>query len=75
MSDLVGNPEDMFSCNAAHLYEGREMLQRVATDCMREKPAFWVCNQVRHKPDCKATENDWRLEILVSESIGIVLYI
>ena len=27
------------------------------------KPVFGVSDQLRHKPDCKATEDGWRLEI------------
>ena len=27
------------------------------------KPVFGVSNQVRHKPGCTTTEDDWRIEI------------
>ena len=37
------------------------------------KPVFGVCDQVRHKPGCAATEAGWRLEILDIETLGIVL--
>ena len=36
------------------------------------KPAFGVSDQVRHKPDCTATEDDQRLEISDLGSRGVV---
>ena len=37
------------------------------------KPVLGVCDQVRHKPGCTTTEDDYRLEILDLGSRGIVL--
>ena len=37
------------------------------------KPVFGVSDQVRHKPDCIASEDGWRLEILDLRSRRIVL--
>ena len=50
VSDLVGNPEDRFSQNVAHM-------SRVT-----RKSIFGVSNQVPHKPGCTATEDGYRLE-------------
>ena len=36
------------------------------------KPVFGVCDQVRHKPLCEATEARWRLEISDIETRGII---
>ena len=37
------------------------------------KPVFGVSDQVRHKPGCTATEDGYRLEILVLDRRGIAL--
>ena len=37
------------------------------------KPVFGVSEQVRHKPGCTATKDDYRLKISDLESRGIVL--
>ena len=37
------------------------------------KPIFGVCDQVRLKPACSATETSYSLEILYSERYGIIL--
>ena len=37
------------------------------------KPVFGVCDQVRLKPACSATEASWSLEILAIASRGIIL--
>ena len=37
------------------------------------KPVFGVCDQVRHKPACAATEISYGLEISAIVSRGIVL--
>ena len=37
------------------------------------KPVFGVCDQVRLKPTCTATETSWRLETLDIEIRGIIL--
>ena len=37
------------------------------------KPVFGVCDQVRHKPSCAATEARWRLEISDIETRSIIL--
>ena len=39
------------------------------------KPVFGVSDQVRHKVDCTATEDSYRIEISDLESRGIVLYV
>ena len=52
MSDQVGNPEDRFSHNEAHMSR------------VMRKPVSGVSDQVRHKPGCTATETRSRLEIL-----------
>ena len=38
------------------------------------KPVFGVCDQVRLKPACSATETSKSLEILDLTSIGIILF-
>ena len=38
-----------------------------------KKPVFEVCDQVRHKQTCTATEARWRLEISDIETRGIIL--
>ena len=37
------------------------------------KPGFGVSDQVGHKPDCKSTEDGYRVEIWDLGSRGIVL--
>ena len=37
------------------------------------KPVFGGSDQVQHKPDCTATEDGYRLEILDLDRRGIVL--
>ena len=32
--------------------------------CIKRNPVFGVSNQARHKADCTATVDDWRLAIL-----------
>ena len=36
------------------------------------KPVFGVCDQVRLKPVCSATETSWNLEMLDSVSTGTI---
>ena len=38
------------------------------------KPVLVVSDQVRHKPDCTATEDDKMLEMLDNESTDIVIF-
>ena len=70
MSDLVGNPEDGFSRDAAHLiFVIRvEHWQNVANKKLKNnnnnnnmsrdarKPVFGVSDRVRHKPACTGSE-------------------
>ena len=85
MSNLVGNPEDRFSHNEAHIIVHNDMkLCRLTTEQIRwvfhdnfsrvmRKPVFGVSNQVKHKPGCTATEDCLSLEILDLGRRGIVL--
>ena len=61
MSDLVGNPEDRFSYDAAH------MSRAVRT------PISGVSDQVRHKTGCTTTEDGWGLELSDRGSRRILL--
>ena len=40
----------------------------------REKHTFWVSHNIRHKPVCKTTENDWKFEISDFETRQIILH-
>ena len=56
MSELFGNPEDRFSCEAAHFEPRHGKTKNV------------VYEQVRHTSGCTSTEDGKRLKILVLES-------
>ena len=69
VSDLVGNPEDRFSHNEAHIGSRLELHLSLVV----RKPVFGVFDQVLHKLGCAVTADDWRLENLDLERGGIVL--
>ena len=50
-----------FKCDCFHL------------SLVTRKPVFGVCDQVRRKPVCSATETSWRLEISDIETRGIII--
>ena len=78
MSDLVGNPDNWFARNAAHiLYYIEDIAMPTLYEPRREKTGhrgfIGVSDQVRHKPDCAATEDSSRLENSDLGRRGIVL--
>ena len=68
MSDQVGNLEDQFSHNEAHIEAVVEYMRRIT-----RKSVFVVSDQVRHKQESTSTEDGKKLEMTDLGSRGIVL--
>ena len=57
MSDLIGNSEDSFSHNAAHLVYRESLMSFSCYEPRHEKTNVLVSDLVQQKPGCSATED------------------
>ena len=71
MSDLVGNPEDPFSCVAAHICCTNTI--KHIFEPHHDKTNNVVSQHIRHKSSSTSTEDGQKLKILDLEGGGIVL--
>ena len=52
----------------------RLLLEQSDTSLVTRKPVFGICDHIRLKPACSATETSWGLEVLAIAGRGIILF-